>query len=108
MSFAMEARVKDDQAIARRVVEPSQASDRRLAGRRGDAGGVARYRRHHKAGLIEAGWEKTTANARLLTRRRFVFVVRKGNPKGIKDWSDLVKGDVKIITPNPKTSGTES
>jgi sulfate transport system substrate-binding protein len=34
-----------------------------------------------------------------------VFVVRKGNPKGIKDWPDLVKGDVKIVTPNPKTSG---
>jgi sulfate transport system substrate-binding protein len=34
-----------------------------------------------------------------------VFVVRKGNPKGIKDWSDLAKSDVSIITPNPKTSG---
>jgi len=34
-----------------------------------------------------------------------VFVVRKGNPKGINDWPDLVKGDVSIITPNPKTSG---
>ena len=34
-----------------------------------------------------------------------VFLVRKGNPKGIKDWPDLVKGDVQIITPNPKTSG---
>jgi sulfate transport system substrate-binding protein len=34
-----------------------------------------------------------------------VFVVRKGNPKGIKDWGDLVKPGVKVITPNPKTSG---
>src|ERR1700761_7091171 len=34
-----------------------------------------------------------------------VFLVRKGNPKGIKDWGDLVKGDVQVITPNPKTSG---
>ena len=34
-----------------------------------------------------------------------VFLVRKGNPKGIKDWSDLIKPDVKVITPNPKTSG---
>jgi sulfate transport system substrate-binding protein len=34
-----------------------------------------------------------------------VFLVRKGNPKAIKDWGDLVKGDVKVITPNPKTSG---
>jgi sulfate/thiosulfate-binding protein len=34
-----------------------------------------------------------------------VFLVRKGNPKGIKDWGDLVKADVEVITPNPKTSG---
>jgi sulfate transport system substrate-binding protein len=34
-----------------------------------------------------------------------VFLVRKGNPKGIKDWGDLVEGDVQIVTPNPKTSG---
>ncbi|MEI6338473.1 MAG: sulfate ABC transporter substrate-binding protein, partial [Verrucomicrobiota bacterium] len=34
-----------------------------------------------------------------------VFLVRKGNPKGIKDWSDLVKPDIEVITPNPKTSG---
>lgn len=34
-----------------------------------------------------------------------VFLVRKGNPKGIRDWTDLVKGDVQVITPNPKTSG---
>ncbi len=35
----------------------------------------------------------------------FVFLVRKGNPKGIKDWSDLVKPGVSVITANPKTSG---
>ena len=34
-----------------------------------------------------------------------MFLVRKGNPKGIKDWDDLVKPGVKVITPNPKTSG---
>ena len=34
-----------------------------------------------------------------------VFLVRKGNPKGIKDWGDLIKKDVSVITPNPKTSG---
>ncbi len=34
-----------------------------------------------------------------------MFLVRKGNPKGIKDWGDLVKNDVSVITPNPKTSG---
>jgi ABC-type sulfate transport system substrate-binding protein len=34
-----------------------------------------------------------------------VFLVRKGNPKGIKDWGDLIKDGVEVITPNPKTSG---
>ena len=34
-----------------------------------------------------------------------VFLVRKGNPKGIKDWNDLIKDGVEVITPNPKTSG---
>ena len=37
--------------------------------------------------------------------RQWYFLVRKGNPKGIKDWDDLVKEDVSVITPNPKTSG---
>ncbi|MBY0526244.1 MAG: sulfate ABC transporter substrate-binding protein [Gemmataceae bacterium] len=55
--------------------------------------------------LLAEGWEKRLPNDSLPYHSTIVFVVRKGNPKNIKDWDDLVKGDVKIITPNPKTSG---
>jgi len=58
-----------------------------------------------KAGQIEAGWEKRLPNDSLPYTSTAVFVVRKGNPKGIKDWPDLVKPGVEIVTPNPKTSG---
>jgi sulfate/thiosulfate transport system substrate-binding protein len=56
-------------------------------------------------GLITAGWLDRLPNQSLPYTSTIVFVVRKGNPKGIKDWLDLVKGDAQIITPNPKTSG---
>ena len=59
----------------------------------------------HKAGLIEESWEDHLPNRSLPFVSTIVFVVRKGNPKGIKDWPDLAKPDVKVITPNPKTSG---
>src|SRR4030081_3251067 len=56
-------------------------------------------------GLIGAYWQKRlTLNASPYTST-IVFLVRKGNPKGIKDWDDLIKPDVSVITPNPKTSG---
>jgi sulfate transport system substrate-binding protein len=56
-------------------------------------------------GLVAADWQKRLPlNASPYTST-IVFLVRKGNPKGIKDWDDLVKPDVSIITPNPKTSG---
>lgn len=58
-----------------------------------------------KKGLIAKGWEGRLPNNSLPYFSTIVFVVRKGNPKGIKDWGDLVKPDVKIVTPNPKTSG---
>ena len=58
-----------------------------------------------KKGLIAEDWEKRLPNRSLPYTSTIVFVVRKGNPKGIKDWPDLVKPDVGIITPNPKTSG---
>jgi sulfate transport system substrate-binding protein len=58
-----------------------------------------------KAGLVRSDWEKRFDNQSVPYHSVVVFVVRKGNPKGIKDWPDLVKGDVSIITPNPKTSG---
>lgn len=58
-----------------------------------------------KAGLIADKWENRLPNGSLPYTSTIVFVVRKGNPKGIKDWNDLIKPDVKVITPNPKISG---
>jgi sulfate transport system substrate-binding protein len=58
-----------------------------------------------RKGLIAEGWEKRLPNNSLPYFSTIVFVVRKGNPKAIKDWPDIVKSDVQIITPNPKTSG---
>lgn len=58
-----------------------------------------------KKGLINPGWMEKFPNKSLPYVSTIVFVVREGNPKNIKDWPDLVKGDVKVITPNPKTSG---
>jgi sulfate/thiosulfate-binding protein len=58
-----------------------------------------------KAGLIDDGWEERYPNRSLPYISTIVFVVRKGNPKNIRDWSDLTRSDVEIITPNPKTSG---
>src|SRR6201747_2943138 len=56
-------------------------------------------------GLIPADWQKRLPlNASPYTST-IVFLVRKGNPKGIKDWDDLIKSGVSVITPNPKTSG---
>jgi sulfate/thiosulfate transport system substrate-binding protein len=58
-----------------------------------------------KAQLLPAGWQgRLPANSAPFTST-IVFLVRKGNPKGIKDWPDIVKPGVQVITPNPKTSG---
>ncbi len=56
-------------------------------------------------GLIDAGWQKRLPNDSAPYTSTIVFLVRKGNPKGIHDWSDLIKPGVQVITPNPKTSG---
>jgi sulfate transport system substrate-binding protein len=61
--------------------------------------------RKNGKGLIADGWEKRLPNDSLPWTSTIVFVVRQGNPHGVKDWPDLVNGDVKVITPNPKTSG---
>ncbi|NBT12834.1 MAG: sulfate ABC transporter substrate-binding protein [Planctomycetia bacterium] len=58
-----------------------------------------------KSGLVRPDWQHRYDNGSVPFHSVVVFVVRKGNPKGIRDWGDLVKGDVSIITPNPKTSG---
>ena len=58
-----------------------------------------------KAKRLPTNWQKKLPNNSTPYTSTIVFLVRKGNPKGIKDWGDLVKPDVAIITPNPKTSG---
>lgn len=58
-----------------------------------------------KGGLLDKNWQKRLPHNSAPYTSTIVFLVRKGNPKGIKDWSDLVKPGVSVITPNPKTSG---
>ncbi|MBV4437753.1 sulfate ABC transporter substrate-binding protein [Clostridium tyrobutyricum] len=58
-----------------------------------------------KAGLINQGWQKKFKDNSSPYTSTIVFLVRKGNPKHIKDWDDLTKKGVSIVTPNPKTSG---
>ncbi|MGD9764955.1 MAG: sulfate ABC transporter substrate-binding protein [Candidatus Binatia bacterium] len=58
-----------------------------------------------KVGLISSGWESRFPNNSTPYTSTIVFLVRKGNPKGVKDWADIVKPGVEIVTPNPKTSG---
>ena len=55
--------------------------------------------------LLAADWQKRLEHNSSPYTSTIVFLVRKGNPKGIKDWNDLIKPGVSVITPNPKTSG---
>ena len=56
-------------------------------------------------GLIAKDWQKRLPHNSAPYTSTIVFLVRKGNPKGIKDWSDLARQGVSVVTPNPKTSG---
>jgi len=58
-----------------------------------------------KGKLLDANWQARLPHNSTPYTSTIVFLVRKGNPKGIKDWGDLVKEGVQVITPNPKTSG---
>ena len=58
-----------------------------------------------KGGLLPKEWQQRLPHNSAPYTSTIVFLVRKGNPKGIKDWDDLVKPGVAVITPNPKTSG---
>lgn len=60
---------------------------------------------HTRGGLIPKNWQSRLPQNSAPYTSTIVFVVRKGNPKGIKDWEDLIKPGVSVITPNPKTSG---
>jgi len=57
------------------------------------------------AGLIPEGWQARLPHRSAPYTSTIVFLVREGNPKGIRDWNDLVRDDIEVITPNPKTSG---
>lgn len=59
----------------------------------------------NRANLLPRDWQTKLPNNSAPYTSTIVFVVRKGNPKGIKDWGDLVRDGVQVITPNPKTSG---
>ena len=96
-----------DQAVARRLGHAGARGDRRPRGRRRDARARVRHRRDRGARqdcCRPTGRSKLPHNSTPFTST-IVFVVRKGNPKGIKDWNDLVRPGVQVITPNPKTSG---
>jgi sulfate/thiosulfate transport system substrate-binding protein len=58
-----------------------------------------------QGGLIDKAWQKRLPQNSSPYTSTIVFLVRKGNPKGIRDWGDLVRPGVQVITPNPKTSG---
>src|SRR5512140_195331 len=58
-----------------------------------------------KANLLPKDWQSRLPNNSSPYTSTIVFLVRKGNPKNIKDWNDLIKPGISVITPNPKTSG---
>ncbi|WP_422622510.1 sulfate ABC transporter substrate-binding protein [Rhodoferax ferrireducens] len=58
-----------------------------------------------KSGIVAADWAKRFPNNASPTTSTMLFLVRNGNPKGIKDWNDLIRPDVKVIVVNPKTGG---
>ncbi len=85
-------------AQARAVLEGLEAAVVTLA-LQPDVDAIAR------AGLIAPGWLDRLPNGSTPYTSTILFVVRKGNPKGIKDWPDLIRPGIAVITPNPKTSG---
>src|SRR6266540_6484221 len=58
-----------------------------------------------ESGMLPRDWQKRLTGNSCPYTSTIVFLVRKGNPKGIRDWSDLVRPGISVITPNPKTSG---
>ncbi|OIN78708.1 sulfate ABC transporter substrate-binding protein [Mycobacterium malmoense] len=58
-----------------------------------------------KRGFVAADWQRRLPNDSVPYTSTIVFVVRKGNPKAIHDWPDLIKNDVSVVTPNPRSSG---
>ncbi|MDR3092219.1 MAG: sulfate ABC transporter substrate-binding protein [Clostridiales bacterium] len=83
---------------ARSVIEGNEADVVTLA-LEGDVDEI------RKAGLIDEGWVKRLDKESAPYTSTIVFLVRKGNPKNIKDWDDIVKSGIEVITPDPKSSG---
>jgi len=86
-------------AQARAVIDGLEADVVTLA-LAGDIDAIA-----ERAHLLPAEWQRRLPDNSTPYTSTIVFLVRKGNPKGIKDWNDLVKPGISVITPNPKTSG---
>jgi sulfate transport system substrate-binding protein len=84
---------------ARAVIDGQQADVVTLA-LAADIDAIAKTAR-----LLPADWQKRLPNSSAPYTSTIVFLVRKGNPRKIKDWNDLVKNGVQVVTPNPKTSG---
>ncbi|HEX8312213.1 MAG TPA: sulfate ABC transporter substrate-binding protein [Chthoniobacteraceae bacterium] len=84
---------------ARSVIDGLQADVVTLA-LAGDIDAIA-----SKGNLVAQDWQKRLPQKSSPYTSTIVFLVRKGNPKGVKDWDDLVKPGIQVITPNPKTSG---
>ena len=98
----------DDRAVARRLGQAGAKRDRRHARPTWSRWPwpTTSTRSSSKAdGLIAKDWQKRLPNNSAPYTSTIVFLVRKGNPKGIKDWDDLVKPGVEVVTPDPKTSG---
>src|SRR5690606_11255074 len=58
-----------------------------------------------QAGLLDPDWQSELPHGSAPYTSTIVFLVRKGNPKQIRDWGDLIRPGIEVITPNPKTSG---
>ena len=94
------------QPVARRLEQAGALGDRRPRGRRRDDEPVERHRRHRRARQADpGGLGQAAAQQRAPTTSVTVILVRKGNPKGIRDWTDLAKPGVSVVIPNPKITG---
>ena len=104
---ADDRRDRDHPAVARRLRQAGAHRHRRTRGRRRHAGARKRHhrdRQEFRARSI-ADWRTKLPNNASPYTSTIVFLVRKGNPKAINDWGDLIKDGVQVITPNPKTCG---
>ena len=84
---------------ARKVISGEQVADVVTLGLRADVDGL------RKRGLIADHWEDRLPNHSVPYTSTIVFVIRGSNPRGVKDWPDLLKPGLEIVTPDPRTSG---